>query len=118
MRYLVITDIHGNLQALEAVLRDSAGLGYDAVLSLGDLVGYGASPVGVIDRVMEAGGKVCPPTIVGVGVGGTNSSGSTRVTWTWAAYDTSAGSVPSATRKASVSNWLPSNRFLTMSTMP
>ena len=25
----------------------------------------------VIDRVMEAGGKVCPPTIVGVGVGGT-----------------------------------------------
>ena len=26
----------------------------------------------VIDRVMEAGGKVCPPTIVGVGVGGTS----------------------------------------------
>jgi fumarate hydratase subunit alpha/L(+)-tartrate dehydratase alpha subunit len=26
----------------------------------------------VIDRVMEAGGKVCPPTIVGVGIGGTS----------------------------------------------
>ena len=51
MRYLIISDIHGNLHALEAVLADAATIGYDAVLCLGDLVGYGADPGGVIERV-------------------------------------------------------------------
>lgn len=51
MRYLVISDIHANAQALEAVLTDAAALGYDATLCLGDLVGYGADPADVIDRV-------------------------------------------------------------------
>ena len=50
MRYLVISDIHGNLEALEAVLRVADGR-YDQVLVLGDLVGYGADPNGVVDRV-------------------------------------------------------------------
>jgi predicted phosphodiesterase len=49
MRYLVISDIHSNLEALEAVLR--AAQKYDAVLVLGDLVGYGADPNGVVERV-------------------------------------------------------------------
>jgi len=49
MRYLVLTDIHANLEALEAVLADAPQ--YDAVLSLGDLVGYGPSPNEVIERV-------------------------------------------------------------------
>lgn len=43
MRYLVLSDIHGNLEALEAVLADSAGL-YQQAICLGDIVGYGASP--------------------------------------------------------------------------
>ncbi len=51
MRYLVISDIHANAHALEAVLADAADLGYDATLCLGDLVGYGADPAAVIDRV-------------------------------------------------------------------
>ena len=50
MRYLVISDIHGNLEALEAVLRVADGR-YDDVLVLGDLVGYGADPNAVVDRV-------------------------------------------------------------------
>ena len=49
MRYLVLSDIHANLEALEAVL--TAGAHTDAVLVLGDLVGYGADPNAVIDRV-------------------------------------------------------------------
>ncbi len=53
MRYLIISDIHGNLHALESVLRDAAAIGYDAVLCLGDLVGYGADPSAVIQRVRE-----------------------------------------------------------------
>ena len=51
MRYLVISDIHGNLPALAAVLRDCPPETYDRVLVLGDLVGYGAEPGEVIDRV-------------------------------------------------------------------
>src|SRR5215831_17079912 len=52
------------------------------------------------------------------GCGGTKTSGSTRVTWTWAAYDTSTGSVPAAARNASVSNCAPSYRLRTRSTTP
>ena len=51
MRYLVISDVHANLEALEAVL--SAAPPYDRVLVLGDLVGYGADPNGVIERVRQ-----------------------------------------------------------------
>ena len=52
MRYLVISDIHANLHALEAVLADAARPGYDRVLFLGDLVGYGGDPAAVIDRTL------------------------------------------------------------------
>jgi predicted phosphodiesterase len=51
VRYLVISDIHGNLEALDAVIGAMTSLGYDALLVLGDLVGYGADPNAVIDRV-------------------------------------------------------------------
>lgn len=49
MTYLIISDIHANLEALEAVL-ESAG-SYDHALVLGDLVGYGANPNEVIQRL-------------------------------------------------------------------
>lgn len=49
MRYLVLTDIHGNLDALDAVLAAAGPV--DDHLVLGDIVGYGAEPNGVIDRV-------------------------------------------------------------------
>jgi diadenosine tetraphosphatase ApaH/serine/threonine PP2A family protein phosphatase len=49
LRYLVISDVHANLEALDAVL--AAAGPYDHALVLGDLVGYGADPNAVIDRV-------------------------------------------------------------------
>lgn len=52
MRYLIISDIHANAQALEAVLTDAGSLGYDATLCLGDLVGYGGDPAAVVERVL------------------------------------------------------------------
>ena len=51
MRYLILSDIHGNLEALEAVLTAVDPASYDATLVLGDLVGYGADPNAVIERV-------------------------------------------------------------------
>ncbi len=51
MRYLVLTDIHANLEALDACLADAARHGYDQTLVLGDLVGYGPDPNEVIERV-------------------------------------------------------------------
>jgi diadenosine tetraphosphatase ApaH/serine/threonine PP2A family protein phosphatase len=48
----VISDIHGNLEALDAVLADARREAVDAVISLGDVVGYGADPNECIDRVM------------------------------------------------------------------
>jgi len=51
MRYLVLTDIHANLEALDVCLADAKTRGYDRTLVLGDLVGYGPDPNTVIDRV-------------------------------------------------------------------
>ena len=43
MRFLIVSDIHGNREALEAVLADARGH-YDRIVCLGDLAGYGADP--------------------------------------------------------------------------
>jgi predicted phosphodiesterase len=53
MRYLVLTDIHANLEALDACLTDARRRGFDRTLVLGDLVGYGADPNAVIERVQQ-----------------------------------------------------------------
>lgn len=50
MRYLVLSDIHANLEAIETVLDHAEGA-WDRSLVLGDLVGYGADPAAVIARV-------------------------------------------------------------------
>ncbi len=52
--FAVISDIHANLEALEAVLEDIAPLGVDKILHLGDVVGYNANPCEVIDMVNHA----------------------------------------------------------------
>ena len=51
MRYLVLTDIHANLEALDACIGHASVRGFDRTLVLGDLVGYGADPNAVIERV-------------------------------------------------------------------
>jgi predicted phosphodiesterase len=51
MRYLVLTDIHANLEALEVCLADARTRGFDQTLVLGDLVGYGADPNAVVSLV-------------------------------------------------------------------
>jgi putative phosphoesterase len=61
MRIAVLSDIHGNLPALEAVLADAASRVPEQIYCLGDLVGYGAAPNEVIGRIRADG----IPTIMG-----------------------------------------------------
>jgi predicted phosphodiesterase len=51
MRVLVISDIHANLAALEAVLEDARKFDYEAVWCLGDIVGYGPEPDQCVSRI-------------------------------------------------------------------
>jgi diadenosine tetraphosphatase ApaH/serine/threonine PP2A family protein phosphatase len=54
MKLALIADIHANLEALDACLAHAHAQGADRHAFLGDLVGYGADPGPVVDRVMEA----------------------------------------------------------------
>lgn len=52
MRYLILSDIHSNLEAFEKCLELASGK-YDEALCLGDLVGYGPDPNSVIEPLRE-----------------------------------------------------------------
>jgi len=51
MKFAVLTDIHGNREALEAVLSDARARGTERFVVLGDIVGYGPDPEWCTDRV-------------------------------------------------------------------
>ena len=58
MRYLIVSDMHGNCDAFEAVLRRVRRKRFDGTLVLGDLVGYGAGPNQVVEAVRDLSGAV------------------------------------------------------------
>lgn len=53
MLIALLSDVHGNREALTACLADAAGAGADRYVFLGDLVGYGADPAWVVDKAAE-----------------------------------------------------------------
>ena len=53
MRYGFISDIHGNLEALTAVLDDLRGRKIDDIICLGDIVGYGPDPNACVELIQE-----------------------------------------------------------------
>src|SRR5262244_1428455 len=55
MRIAIVSDIHGNLTALEAVLADLRETSPDMVFHGGDLADGGARPAEVVDRVRGLG---------------------------------------------------------------
>ncbi len=57
MIYGLISDIHGNLEALDAVLDELRGI--DAFLCMGDIVGYGADPGACVERVRQLPNLIC-----------------------------------------------------------
>jgi predicted phosphodiesterase len=58
LRYLILSDMHGNCDALEAVLRRVRRKRIDRTLVLGDLVGYGGGPNQVVEAVRHLPGEV------------------------------------------------------------
>ena len=61
MKIGLISDVHGNLEALEVILRRLESERVDRIMCLGDIVGYGASPNECIEKVRA----VCQTCIVG-----------------------------------------------------
>ncbi len=61
MRFAVLTDIHANREAFEAVLADADARGVDRIALLGDLVGYGPDPEWCVDKAagLLAAGAIC-----------------------------------------------------------
>ncbi len=53
MRLAVISDIHGNWEALQSVLGDIDDCRVDAIISLGDNIGYGAEPERVLEQIQD-----------------------------------------------------------------
>ncbi|MEZ4862073.1 MAG: metallophosphoesterase family protein [Caldilineaceae bacterium] len=52
MQIVVLTDIHGNLPALEAALREIQRGGYDLLVHLGDVIGIGPYPAETLERLL------------------------------------------------------------------
>ena len=88
----LLSDLHANLEALQACLRHASAQGAERFAFLGDLVGYGADPVAVVDLVAEyaARGAVVvqgnhDAAVAGAGGGaggGFNDAASASLEWT------------------------------------
>lgn len=59
MIYAIISDIHGNLEALETVIADAEKRKAERIICLGDIVGYGANPKECIEKVKSFHDVVC-----------------------------------------------------------
>ena len=55
MKIAVISDIHGNMDAFESVLEDIDRSNVDAIVSLGDNIGYGPEPEAVVRKIQDRG---------------------------------------------------------------
>jgi diadenosine tetraphosphatase ApaH/serine/threonine PP2A family protein phosphatase len=89
VKLALFADIHSNLEALTACLDHARTLGAQRYAFLGDLVGYGADPVAVIDLIERhalAGAVVLlgnhDAAAIGVASGGMNPNALAAITWT------------------------------------
>lgn len=107
----VISDIHSNLEALEAVLSDISDQGITEVFCLGDIVGYGPNPRECIDRVMSC--RVCLLGNHDQGAlfdpEGFNSGAERAIFWTRSQLEESAGNLAEKNRRWDFLGELPRN---------
>jgi diadenosine tetraphosphatase ApaH/serine/threonine PP2A family protein phosphatase len=59
VKYAIFSDVHGNLESLEAVLAHASAQGVGFHLCLGDVIGYGANPNECVDRVRALSAVAC-----------------------------------------------------------
>ena len=87
MRYGIVSDIHGNLEALEAAIAALSREKIDQYLCVGDIVGYGANPVECIEKTRT----LTPYIVCGnhdiassglIGTSSFNEAAKAAVTWT------------------------------------
>jgi len=107
----LISDIHSNLEALEAVLADIEQQGIEEVFCLGDIVGYGPNPRECIDRAM--GCQICLLGNHDQGAlfdpEGFNSGAERAIFWTRNQLENGAGSVDQRHRRWDFLGELPRN---------
>ncbi len=88
MRIAFLTDIHANLEALQAALRALDTFGYDKLVILGDLVGYGPDPVAVVEIIADLvdKGAMCikgnHDEAASIGPGGMSENARVAMIWT------------------------------------
>lgn len=89
MRLALFADIHGNLEAFQACLDHARQRGAQRIVLLGDLVGYGADPVAVVDIAMAevAAGALAvlgnhDEAAAGTGASGMNDAAAAAIAWT------------------------------------
>ncbi len=87
MKQAILSDIHGNLEALRAVLQDIFERGIKEMVVLGDVVGYGADPEACLELVCEhASGFVLGnhdvAAATGEGAEGFHPDAKTAIRWT------------------------------------
>jgi predicted phosphodiesterase len=97
----IISDIHGNLEALQAVLKDVESQGITEIYCLGDVVGYGPNPRECVDQVMR-----CKLVLLGnhdqgamFDPEGFNPSAEKAIFWTRAQLEQAAGGDRAAKEK-------------------
>lgn len=88
MRLALLADLHGNLEALRAVLTDVRAEAVDQIVCLGDLVGYGPDPAAVVELIASLvdDGALCVrgnhDEAIETGIRGMSESAATAIEWT------------------------------------
>lgn len=102
MKRALISDIHGNLEALNAVLADIADQGVSEIYCLGDIIGYGPNPRECLDLVISR----CKAAIIGnhdqaalFDPGGFNPVAMRAIYWTRRELETSVGNTAQLNRR-------------------
>lgn len=113
MKRALISDIHSNIESLEAVLADIRDQGINEIYCLGDLVGYGPNPREVIDEIMK-----CPVCLLGnhdqgalFDPEGFNSGAERAIFWTRNQLENGPGTPASRQRRWDFLGELPRSRL-------
>lgn len=101
MKRAIVSDIHGNLEAIEAVVADIERVGVDEIYCLGDIIGYGPNPRECVDRVTQFTACILGNHDQGAlyDPEGFSSSAEKAIFWTRAQLERSSNDEPDALKR-------------------